>query len=110
MSSIEDLEKIKLVDQVFNSLSLEEIKSILGADLVVDKLKGGDNKAGPILSALQNISMLQVEIMTLRNDHVQLKEDFKLALKVMQTLSTPMLPTIPYSQELQNLKSKYNVY
>ena len=104
----DDLEKVKLVDQVFRSLSLEEIKSILSADLIVDKLKGTENGTGPILSALQSLSMLQVEILTLRADHTMMKEDFKTALKVMQTLSQPTIPQ--FSSELQNLKSKYNIY
>ena len=104
----DDFEKVKLVDQVFRSLSLDEIKSILSADLIVDKLKGTENTTGPILSALQSISMLQVEIITLRNDHTMLKEDFKTALKVMQTLAMPPMPQ--YSSDLQNLKSKYGVY
>jgi hypothetical protein len=106
----DDIEKIKLVDQVFRSLSLDEIKSILSADLIVDKLKGTENSTGPILSAIQNLSMLQVEIIALRSDHIQLKEDFKSALKVMQTLSIPIMPATPYSSELQTLKSKYSVY
>jgi hypothetical protein len=106
----DDIEKIKLVDQVFRSLSLDEIKSILGADLIVDKLKGTENGTGPILSALQSLGMLQVEINALRSDHIQLKEDFKATLKVMQTLSTPMTQVVPYSSELQALKSKYNIY
>ena len=104
----DDLEKVKLIDQVFRSLSVEEIKSILSADLVVDKLKGTENGTGPILSALQSLSMLQVEILTLRADHTMMKEDFKTALKVMQTLSQPTIPQ--FSSELQNLKSKYNIY
>ena len=104
----DDLEKVKLVDQVFRSLSLEEIKSILSADLIVDKLKGTESGTGPILSALQSLSMLQVEILTLRADHTMMKEDFKTALKVMQTLSQPTIPQ--FSSELQNLKSKYNIY
>ena len=104
----DDLAKIKLFDQVFRSLSLEEIKSILSADLIVDKLKGTEHGTGPILSALQSLSMLQVEILTLRADHTMMKEDFKTALKVMQTLSQPTIPQ--FSSELQNLKSKYNIY
>ena len=104
----DDLEKVKLIDQVFRSLSLEEIKSILSADLIVDKLKGTEHGTGLILSALQSLSMLQVEILTLRADHTMMKEDFKTALKVMQTLSQPTIPQ--FSSELQNLKSKYNIY
>ena len=104
----DEREKIKLVDQVFKSLSLDEIKSILGADLIVDKLKGTENTTGPIMSAFQNLAMLQVEMLTLRADHNMLKEDFKTALKALNTLSMPA-PAI-YSNDLQNLKSKYNVY
>lgn len=105
-----DLEKIKLIDQVFNSLSLDDVKSILSADLLVGKLKAHDNSTGTILGAFQELSMLQVEMITLRADHNFLKEDFKVALKVMHTLSIPVTPMPTYSPELQNLKSKYNVY
>ena len=108
MTSTEDLEKIKLVDQVFKSLSLDEIKSILGADLIVNKLKGTDTTPGPILSSIQDLSMLRVEIATLRADHTMLKEDFKMALRAIQTLSAPHVPY--YSAEMQTLKSKYGVY
>ena len=110
MNTVEDLAKIKLFDQVFRSLSLDDVKSILSTDLVVDKLKGEEITTGPILSAIQSISMLQVEIITLRNAHDELKRDFMQALKAIQTLTTPMLPVAPYSQELQTLKSKYSIY
>lgn len=102
-----DREKIKLLDQVFRSLSVDELKSILSADLIVDKLKGTENTDGPILSAMQGLSMLQVEIITLRNDHFQLKEDFKAALKVTYQMRMAMTP---YSTEFETLKSKYGVY
>jgi hypothetical protein len=103
----DDIEKIKLVDQVLSSLSLDEIKSMLSADLIVDKLKGNQNSTGMILSALQSLAMLQVEIMTLRTDHIQLKEDFKAALKVTHQMRMAMTP---YSTEFETLKSKYSVY
>ena len=103
----DDLEKIKLIDQVFKSLSLDDVKSILSADLLVGKLKAHDNSTGTILGAFQELSMLRVEMMTLRADHTMLKEDFKTALRAMQALS---IPVAPYSPDLQNLKSKYNVY
>lgn len=106
----EDLEKIKLIDQVFKSLSLDDVKSILGADLLVGKLKAHDNSTGTILGAFRELDMLQVEMMTLRSDHIMLKEDFKVAIKAIQTLSTLVTPMPRYSPELHNLKSKYGVY
>ena len=103
----DDMEKVKLVDQVFKGLSLDDIKLILAADLLVGKLKAHDNSPGPILSTIQDLSILQVEMMTLRADHTMLKEDFKTALRAMQALSTPVAPYVP---DLQSLKSKYGVY
>ena len=106
----DDFEKIKLIDQAFKSLSLDDIKSVLSADLLVGKLRAHDNSEGTILKTFQELSMLQVEMITLRMDHSLLKEDFKTALKIMQTLSIPVTPIPAYSPELQNLKSKYGVY
>lgn len=106
----DDLEKFKLVDRVFRSLSLDEIKSMLSADLIIDKLKGTDDGPGTIVSAFQELRVLRVEIMNLRIEHDILKEDFKAALKVIHTLSQPVMPIAPYSVELQTLKSKYGVY
>ena len=110
MATTTDIEKIKLLDQVFRSLSVDEVKSILSADLIVDKLKGIENTSGPLLSAIQDLSMLQVEIITLRADHSMLKEDFRSVLKAMNTISAPITVVTPYSQDLQTLKSKYGVY
>ena len=102
----DDIEKIKLVDQVFRSLSLDEVKSLLSADLTVDKLKGHDNTTGPIMSAFQDLSILRVEIVNLRIEHGVLKEDFKTALKVTHQMR---MAITPYSTEFETLKSKYNV-
>jgi hypothetical protein len=108
MATTEDIEKIKLLDQVFRSVSVDDIKSIFSADLIVDKLKSTEIITGPILSAIQDISMIRLEIATLRADHTMLKEDFRTALRAIQALSMP--PVVPYSSDLQTLKSKYNVY
>ena len=106
----DDLKKFKLVDQVLGSLSLDEIKSIFSSDLIIDKLKGVDNGPGPIASAFRELGVLRVEIMNLRIDHGMLKEDFKAALKAINTISQPVMPIALYSAELSTLKSKYSVY
>ena len=104
----EDAEKIKLLDQAFKSLTLDDVKSVLSADLLVGKLKAQDNSPGPLIGALQELSILQVEIVMLRNELNSQKADFVTALKVLTTLSNPPAPY--YSSDLQNLKSKHGIY
>ena len=103
-----NIEKIRLVDQVFNGLSLDDIKYILSADLVVNQLKAHDNSPGPILGLFQEVGMLQTELVMLRGELSVLKADFVTALRALNTLSMPSVPQ--YSSELQSLKSKYGVY
>lgn len=108
MVSEADLEKIRLVDQAVKSLSIDDIKLLLNADLIVGKLKSQDNKPGIILNLFQEFNILQTEVLMLRNEVTNLKSDFMQALRALNTLSLPSTPI--YSQDLQNLKSKYNIY
>jgi hypothetical protein len=104
----EDLEKIALIDQVFKSMTLDDIKVLFSSDLLVGKLKAHDNSTGVLVGTLQELSILRMEIATLRAELTSQKIDFAAALRVMNTLSLPTPPL--YSPELQTLKSKYGVY
>jgi hypothetical protein len=105
----EDVRKIALIDQAFKALSEDDIKLIIGADLLVGKLKAHNDSAGIILESLQELCIIRSEIKTLHTAHEMLLSDFKSALRVMHTLSMSSQPPV-YSSDLHTLKSKYNVY
>ncbi len=102
----EDLSKVMLIDQVLAGMTLEDVKSLLESDILVGKLRAHDNSPGVILSAMQDVSLLQMEIITLRSEYSALKNDFTQLIRAANTIATH----VPYSPELQGLKTKYSVY
>lgn len=81
--SNDDLAKAKILDCVFSSMSIDEIKSEFGADLIVDKLKGVEFKDGPIVNALTELQELQSYAIKTELDLQLLKSDFLTLLRVM---------------------------
>jgi hypothetical protein len=102
----DQLLKIDLLDTLFGSLSVEQLKELTEQECVASKLRG--NMANPgILKGLIRTSEFQaVELMNLRSDTLVLKNDFQDLVRILnKELFSPT-----YNQEFNNLKQKHNIY
>ena len=79
----DDLEKIKIIDKAFNALSLDDVKTLFGADIIVDKLKGIPDRDGPLAQAAKELQTAANDIMMLRSDCVSLKSDIQVLIKCL---------------------------
>ncbi len=109
MALKDDLEKLKLIDSLFHAFTLEEMKELAGRDLVVSKLRGVDvNHIGPIGELYETMIRLRDDNTMLKAQMVELKSDIQ---DIVRVLNLPLPAPVPiYSQHLQNLKSKHNIY
>ncbi len=107
-----DTEKFKLLDSLLRALTVDELTELVSQDLVVGKLRDAPTNTipspGPIQSIMEAHNRLEAEMNSLRSDMMMFKDDFKNLVKAVQTVSMPS--PAPYSQELNNLKSKLGVY
>ena len=96
--------KVRLLDTVFNVLSLEEMTALAGSDLIVAKLKGAESIGpGPFKTLEIEVSNLSVALATLR-------EDMRLLVLSVNKLYIPAPSYMPFSQEMQTLKSRHHLY
>jgi hypothetical protein len=103
----EQLQKIELVDALFSALDIDQIKELAESEQVVAKLKGVNLNPGLLKNIVQESEIHSVEMMRMASEVTVLKADMQTLVRAVITLvNTPP----PYSQDLQNLKSKYNVY
>lgn len=58
MADDTNLEKIKLLDQIFQVLSLDDMKQIASCDLVVSKLRGDNVARGPCWKCIKIVQGL----------------------------------------------------
>ena len=103
----DQLEKIDFIDTLFGALDLAQIKELAETEQVVAKLKGTNLNPGLLKRLVQENDHHSVEIMKLNGDIMTLKADVQNLIRAVNTLAS--IPT-PYSQDLQNLKSKYGIY
>lgn len=107
-----DTEKFKLLDSLLRALTVEELTELVAQDLVVGKLRTTPTNTipspGPIQSIMEAHNRLEADLQTVRTDLNTFREDFKQLVKAVQVVTQPV--AAPYSQELNNLKSKFGVY
>ncbi len=107
-----DTEKFRLLDSLLRALTVDELTELVSQDLVVGKLRDQPTttipSSGPIQSIMEAHNRLESELQSLRSDLIMFKDDFKNLVRAVQTVSMPS--PAPYSQELNNLKSKLGVY
>lgn len=101
-----DMEKIKLIDTMFNALSLEEVKEICGADTIVAKLKGVPDRDGPLAQAAKELQTARADIEMIRSEYFTLKNDFQALLRC---LNKGMGDAMSVS-DFNNLKQRHGVY
>jgi hypothetical protein len=113
MTLKDDLDKIKLLDSLFYAFTLDEMKELVGCDLVVSKLRGTADKIGPIEAIHNDVirltsqnATLMTDIMNIRSDTMMLKNDFQSLLRCLNKGMGDSAST----SEFYNLKSRHGVY
>jgi hypothetical protein len=104
--TIEMHAKIELLDKLFGAMSIAQLKEFTESEQVVSRLRGDEANPNILRNLISDNEIRTLDVMTLRTDVLNLKEDLKQLIKSVNTLTS----TVPYSQELQNLKSKHGVY
>lgn len=103
--------KVELIDEFLADITVEDLDELVSQYRVVGKLKGIQTSVpdnGIFTSIIQSHSYLQTENQRLTDELIMLKNDLKYLIKAVSTISIPVPPQ--YSSELQNLKSRYQVY
>jgi len=104
--SKEQLDKIELLDRLFGSIGVEQLKEFVDSEQVVARLKGTESNPGLLMGLIRDRDMAQLETMNVKSELSALKSDFQLLLKVLHAdVFTPR-----FNMDFNNLKSKHNVY
>jgi len=100
-----DIEKLKLFDQLFSALTVDEIKNAIGPDLVVGKLRDCPTTPGPIMEIVDELVSLRSDAMMLRSEFMSMRSDIGTMLRCIGK---------PYESMSQNdmssLRQRYGVY
>lgn len=104
----EEMEKVRLMDRAFSSMSFQEVQVMFGESSVIDKLKGNNEPVGLFCKLLDETNLLHVQLSFVQAELFSLKDDMKKLVKVADDHSRPMVPQ--YSSELHTLKLKHSVY
>jgi len=101
----EQHEKIRLLDKLFDSMSVDQLRELSESEQIVARLKGTQQGTGIISQLISDSTTHTMETMNLRSELYTLKSDFQLLTKLM-------LKPYEYNavNDAQSLKSKYNVY
>ena len=83
MIHAQDLEKIRLIDHVLNAMPIEDIKEMLGAYIIIDKLKGTEDRKGPVFQVIDQILRLESEVMMTKAECSVLKNDIQLLVRCL---------------------------
>ena len=82
----EQSEKLKTLDLLFNTLSNEELKSIISSDLIMQKLSGEPQSTFSVFQETYNNNQyLSSEILRLSNEIVAIKSDLGRFARANQT-------------------------
>jgi len=110
----EDQDKLRLIDDVFNAFTEDELKILLGQELVINKLKGIPPRLGIFQGlALDNISQhttiqkLESDLTILRSEMYQARSDIMTLIKF---LNDKFNNYNAHQAEFNTMKSKYGIY
>lgn len=101
-----DIEKLKLFDQLFSALTVDEIKNAIGPDLIVGKLRNHSTTPGPIMEIVEELTSLRTETMNLRSELMTTNDHVK---KLLQILKKPQYDYTAAS-DFQSMSSSLGVY
>lgn len=105
-SSPDDNEKFKLLDLIFLSLTIDELKSMFGEDLVAAKLKDVKMYHQPIAGIPENITDLRNETVALKAEISMLRSDIGTLLRCLNRGMGDQTT----SYDFNTLKHRYGVY
>lgn len=99
------LEKLHLIDTLFDALEVSEIKDITEREDIVRKLKGKEASNFPLSNLVSQHQEMKSKILSLDAEVNSLKYDIQQLVKLM-------LKPYDYNStsDAQSLKSKYNIY
>jgi hypothetical protein len=104
--SHEQLEKINLLDRLFASMGVDQLKQLVESEQIVSRLKGTEDNPQILLNLVHEYDVMKLDLMSAKSDLTTLKSDFQTLLKVLHVdVFTPR-----YNQDFNNLKSKHGVY
>jgi len=104
--SHEQLDKINLLDKLFASVGVDQLKQLVESEQIVSRLKGTEDNPQIILNLVHEYDVMKLDLMNAKAEIVTLKSDFQALIKVLHAdVFTPR-----YNQDFNNLKSKHGVY
>lgn len=104
--SADQIGKIEILDRLFSNLDLDQLRQLSESELVVAKLRGGNDGSMILINLIREHDTLCIDIMDVKNQLIELKDAMQVLIRVLQNdVFTPR-----YSNDFQTLKSKYNVY
>jgi len=101
----QDTEKIEILDQLFGSLDVEQLRKIAESEIIVAKLKG-EHYNPRVLRTLIS------EYTTMKNDLDSAKADLSVLRGDLQTVVKIMQKPFDYQarNDFDNLKNKFGIY
>ena len=102
----DQLQKIDLLDTLFGSLSVAQLKELTEQECVASKLRGDNTNPGILRGLIRDNEYMTVDIMNAKAEIGVMKSDFQQLLKILDTtLFAPI-----YNNEFHSLKQKHNIY
>ena len=98
-----DISKLKLIDQEFSALTLEQITDIFSSAITVDKLKGVTCPNGPLIQAVIELSTARADIDRLSADCMALRTDMTALLRFING-------GMNERSQFDNLKMRHSIY
>jgi hypothetical protein len=106
LNLVDDIEKIKIIDKALNALTVDDVKDMFGSDIIVDKLKGVQDRKGPVLQIVEEMQRMANEEMMLRTECQMLKADIQILVRCLNKgLGDPSI-----SGDFSSLKQRHGIY
>ena len=102
----QDLEKIKLIDKALNAMPIDDVMEMFSDYIVIDKLKGTENRSGPVFQAIEQVQRLETEVMMAKSECQMLKSDIQVLIRCL----SKGLGDHTVVGDFNNLKQRHGVY
>ncbi len=98
--------KIEILDKLFSSLDVEQLKQLSESEQVVAKLKGTQPDSHILINLIREHDSMYVDLVNAKSELMGLRADFQSLLKVLHAdVFTPR-----YNMDFNTLKNKYGVF